>query len=307
MNQNRENKKIFNVVNGILLLDKPINITSNSALQTVKRLFAARKAGHTGSLDPLASGMLPICFGEATKFSQFLLDADKHYLVTAKLGIKTTTGDAEGQVVAEKPVPKLTGKEIEKVLANFRGQIEQIPSMYSALKHQGQPLYKLARQNISVPREKRAVNIFSLNLTKQQDDQLEFMVHCSKGTYVRTLVEDIGEALGSGAHVIALRRLSVGQYQADEMITLATIEKFVAEGNRGALNALLLPIESMLLNWKTVQVTEALAYYLRQGQSVVIPYAPSTGLVQLQSKTGRFLGVGEILSDGKVAPKRMVS
>ncbi|OGT07556.1 MAG: tRNA pseudouridine(55) synthase TruB [Gammaproteobacteria bacterium GWE2_37_16] len=301
-------KNKYNQVNidGVLLLDKPINITSNDALQRVKRLYKARKAGHTGSLDPLASGMLPICFGEATKFAQFLLDTDKKYQVTAQLGIKTTTGDAEGEILIQKNVPNFKEPQIEEVLARFRGPIEQIPSMYSALKHNGQPLYKLARAGISVIREKRPVTIYSLELINKTDTQLEMTVHCSKGTYVRTLVEDIGEALGCEAHVIALRRLTVGKYQENQMVTLATIEKLTEEENYNGLKELLLPMESMVAHWPLVQVTEAIAYFMHQGNPVIIPQAPTQGWLRLQSKSGHFLGVGEVLPDGKVAPRRLI-
>ena len=207
-------------VNGILLLDKPIGITSNAALQTVKRLYAAKKAGHTGSLDPLATGMLPICFGKATKISAQLLDADKTYQVTAQLGIKTATGDKEGEIIAEKPVATFTLSQMEKTLENFRGPIQQIPPMYSALKHQGQPLYKLARRGITIERLPRSVTIHQLDLINFADDVIELYVRCSKGTYIRTLIEDIGEALGCGAHVISLRRLTVAKFLEKNMITL---------------------------------------------------------------------------------------
>ena len=216
-------------VNGILLLDKPKGLSSNAALQQVKRLYCARKAGHTGSLDPLASGMLPICFGKATKMSQQWLNADKIYHVRAQLGIQTTTGDAEGSIVAEKAVPDLTPKIIEQTLNRFRGEIQQVPPMYSALKHQGQPLYKLARRGITIERLPRAVIIHHLSLLSYENHQLELQVHCSKGTYIRTLIEDIGEALHCGAHVVELRRLSVGNFSAEQMISL---EQLLALGQR---------------------------------------------------------------------------
>ena len=205
-------KTIKRAVNGILLLDKPPTMSSNRALQTVKHLFAARKAGHTGSLDPLASGLLPVCFGEATKFCQYLLSADKTYLVTMRLGIRTDTGDTEGEVISERPVPEVTSAILEKIFDQFRGEIEQVPSMYSALKHQGQPLYKLARQGITVARESRRLTIFRLTVLNFTADSVQFELHCSKGTYVRTLVDDFGEVLGCGAHVTQLRRIGVGAF-----------------------------------------------------------------------------------------------
>jgi tRNA pseudouridine55 synthase len=287
-------------INGILLLDKPIGMSSNAALQKVKHLFKARKAGHTGSLDPLASGMLPICFGEATKFCQFLLDADKHYIVTAKLGEKTTTGDAEGEVIAKRAVPEITNENLLALFEKFTGTVEQIPSMYSALKHNGQPLYKLARQGIEVKRESRKITIYSLTLLNQETDNFSFEVHCSKGTYVRTLVEDMGEILGCGAYVANLRRSGAGPYQASQMHTLSSLETIED------LDSLLLPVDSSVTVWPDVRLPAAAAYYLQQGQPVMIPHAPTQGWVRLTSNTGNFLGVGEIMADGRVAPRRLV-
>lgn len=293
-------------VNGIILLDKPSQISSNMALQRVKRLFAARKAGHTGSLDPLASGMLPICLGEATKFSQFLLEADKRYNVTAKLGIKTTTGDAEGEVVQEKAVPTLSAEQLLQVLAKFRGEIQQVPSMYSALKHQGRPLYELARQGITVEREARTVTIHELKLLDQTADTFTLEIACSKGTYIRTLVEDIGELIACGAHVSNLRRLTAGAYAENEMITLPELERIAAEQDWQVLDAHLLPVDSALRAWPVVQISEAAAFYLMRGQPIISPAAPKEGMVRLLTPT-RFLGVGEILSDGRVAPRKLVA
>lgn len=293
-------------VHGVLLLDKPIGITSNDALQRVKQLFRARKAGHTGSLDPLASGMLPICLGEGTKFSSFLLDADKHYRVVCKLGIKTSTGDAEGEVIEERPVPALDGAMIESVLAGFRGEIEQIPPMYSALKHEGKRLYELARQGLEVERKPRPVTIYALEYQGLEGDELSIHVHCSKGTYVRTLAEDIGERLGCGAHVSVLRRQAVGPYGEEGMVTLETLEGLAKDGF-AALDALLLPLESALGNWPELQLTEDSAFYVKQGQPVQVPKAPSSGWVRLYNKQHEFIGVGEIQDDGKVAPRRLVS
>ncbi|MCK4609349.1 MAG: tRNA pseudouridine(55) synthase TruB, partial [Gammaproteobacteria bacterium] len=232
-------------MDGILLLDKPAGITSNDALQKVKRLYHARKAGHTGSLDPLASGMLPICLGQATKFSQFLLEADKSYRVIGKLGLKTATGDAEGDVIEERDASKVNAKQIEKILTQFRGTVEQIPSMYSAIKHKGQPLYKLARQGITVERKSRSVVIYELDFIGFEKGLLELEICCSKGTYIRTLVEDIGEVLGCGAHVVALRRLSCGSFLEEQMVTLPNLEELAAEQGQKAIVSLLLPVESM--------------------------------------------------------------
>jgi len=293
-------------IDGILLLDKPKGITSNAALQIVKRFYDARKAGHTGSLDPLASGMLPICFGEATKFSQFLLEADKHYQVTAKLGIKTTTGDAEGEVLAEKPVPALTTEKLEQLFAQFTGTIQQIPSMYSAIKQNGQPLYKLARQGIEVPREAREIEIYNITYLSQTADSFSFNVHSSKGTYVRTLVEDMGETLGCGAHVQELRRLAVGPYQPAQMQPLEHLQDLAEKQIRDVMDSYLLPVDSAIHNWPELALSEAAIYYLKQGQPVIAPYAPTSGWVRITRKDGSFFGVGEILDDGRVAPRRLV-
>lgn len=292
-------------VNGILLLDKPSGITSNDALQQVKRLFYAKKAGHTGSLDPLASGVLPICMGEATKVSAFLLDADKRYQVRCQLGVRTTTADAEGEVVETRPVVSWTAEQIDRVFDEFRGRIEQIPPMYSALKHQGQRLYKLARQGVEVEREPRPVDIYELTLTGQGDDWIDIDVHCSKGTYIRTLAEDIGEKLGCGAHVSALRRSMVGPYGAGQLVTLEQLQ-YLKENDMPAMDDLLLPIESALSQWPDVDLSTDAAFYLQQGQPVLVPHAPTSGWVRLYEGNRSFLGMGEILDDGRVAPRRLM-
>ena len=298
-------------VTGILLLDKPTGMTSNKVLQEVKQLFHARKAGHTGSLDPLATGMLPICFGDAPKVSGFLLDADKRYTVTCKLGIKTNTADSEGEIVEQRPVPELDPDGLEAVLDSFRGDIEQIPPMHSALKHNGERLYNLARQGIEVERKARPVSIYELTLVSLSKDILELEVHCTKGTYVRTLVEDIGESIGCGAHVIQLRRLSVGAYQdPGEMITLDVLRQMEhadreVRGGYVEMDKLLKPVESALGTWPDVQLTDDAAYYLRQGQPVLIKQCPTEGLVRLFNKQSQFIGVGEIQDDGMVAPRRL--
>lgn len=292
------------IVHGILLLDKPLGLTSNEALQRVKNLFYARKAGHTGSLDPLASGMLPLCLGEATKVSAFLLDADKRYQVEGTLGVKTATGDAEGDVLEEREVPALTEQQMEQVLSVFRGKIKQIPPMYSALKHKGERLYKLARQGVEVEREAREVEIMDLQLTRLESPLFEIEVHCSKGTYIRTLVEDIGEALGCGAYVSALRRTSVGPFQ-DGMVTLDELEAMHAEDSR-SLDSKLLKVEAALAAFPSVSLTADSAFYIQQGQAVLVPKAPTSGMVRLFQGEKQFLGMGEILDDGRVAPKRLI-
>jgi tRNA pseudouridine55 synthase len=293
-------------VNGILLLDKPSGMTSNAALQAVKRLYRARKAGHTGSLDPLATGLLPLCFGEATKISGFLLDADKRYRVVCKLGERTATGDADGEVLERQPVEGITGAGLRQVLEGFVGEIEQVPPMYSAVKHKGERLYKLARQGVEVEREARKVDIYSLELREFKLPVFEIDVHCSKGTYVRTLVEDIGESLGCGAHVTALRRLAVGPFDDSQLVDMATLETTAAE-SLAALDKLLLPLERGLAQWPGVRLSGDAAFYLRQGQPVLVPQAPTEGWVRLYEGESRFLGMGEILDDGRVAPRRLMN
>ncbi len=289
-------------INGIFILDKPIGISSNLALQKVKRLFGANKAGHTGSLDPLATGLLPICFGEATKFSQFLLDADKTYAVSMQLGVRTTTSDAEGEVVSEKPVPAdLTFKKINYLFDAFRGDTQQVPSMFSALKHNGRPLYELARQGITVERQARPITIFNLTVLSLKDNQVDFTVHCSKGTYVRTLVDDFGELLGCGAHVTALRRLSAGPFRQDQMHALDVLETFDVE-----FDSLLLPIDCMFGGWNSITVSDEFSQRLLQGQIIVLdqPYEP--GLVRIVTTDSCFIGVAEVDDQGRVKPKRMM-
>lgn len=294
-------------VHGILLLDKPIGVTSNAALQNVKHLFFAKKAGHTGSLDPLASGLLPLCLGEATKMSSFLLDSDKAYEGTCQFGIKTTTGDAEGEVIETKPVPKLTKTALNKLLKRFIGEIEQIPPMHSAIKKDGQPLYKLAHQGIVVEREPRNIEIYALNLIEILDDSFRFSLRCSKGTYVRTLVEDMGEVLGCGAHLSALRRTGAGPFSLDNAVTIDELEQILeTEGHEG-LDQKLLPMDTALEGWPAIRLTDNSAYYVRQGQAVQVAKAPTSGWVRLFASNDQFLGVGQILDDGRVAPKRLVN
>ena len=293
-------------VNGIFLLNKPRGISSNQALQKVKRLFKAAKAGHTGSLDPLASGMLPICLGEATKFSQYLLDSDKRYQVQGLLGIKTETADAEGEAIATAEV-NVTESDFLSVMENYRGDIEQIPSMYSAIKVNGQPLYKLAREGITIERESRPVTIYELELLNFDSPYVEMDVFCSKGTYIRNLVEDMGDDLGCGAHVTRLHRSQVGPYQEDGMITLDQAEALVEESGVAALDELLLPVYSSVSNWPEVILNSSLAFYIQQGQAIQVTNAPENGGVRLMTDDGEFLGIGEINEDGMVAPKRLIS
>ncbi|MCW8956192.1 MAG: tRNA pseudouridine(55) synthase TruB, partial [Gammaproteobacteria bacterium] len=266
-------------VNGVVLLDKPLEMSSNHALQKVKRLFDAQKAGHTGSLDPLATGMLPVCLGEATKISAFLLDADKVYRFKCKLGSRTTTADAEGEVIDTRPFEQVTKKDIEAVLPDFMGDIEQVPPMYSALKKDGQRLYDLARQGVEVERAPRPVTIHALTLLSFEAGEVELEAHCSKGTYIRTLAEDIGEALGCGAYVSELRRLAVGPYHTG-MITLDQLQALSEQGQE-ALDACLLPLDSGIAHWPEVHLDPDSAYYIKLGQPVQVPRAPSDGWVRI--------------------------
>lgn len=292
-------------VDGLVLLDKPVGWTSNAALQAVKRLYRAKKAGHTGSLDPLASGLLPICLGEATKLSGLLLNADKAYRFTCRLGVITATGDAEGEVLATRPVGPLSREQIEAALRRFTGPIQQIPPMYSAVKRDGQPLYKLARQGIEVERAPREVTVHELRLLRHDAEELECELRCSKGTYVRALAADLGEALGCGAHVSALRRTAVEPYDAARMVTLDALRE-LAERGLAALDEWLLPPDSAVTNWPAVSVSGDSAFYLRQGQPVLVPRAPSQGWLRLYQEGRQFLGIGEILDDGRVAPRRLL-
>ncbi len=293
-------------VQGILLLDKPLGDTSNSALQQVKHLYQARKAGHTGSLDPLANGLLPICFGAATKISAFLLDADKRYRVRVKLGETTTTADAEGDVVERRPVDGVDEARVQQVLEQFRGEIQQIPPMYSALKHKGERLYKLARAGVEVEREPRTVHIHRLELVHFGLPEMELEVRCTKGTYVRTLAEDIGKALGCGAHVTGLRRTGVGPYSADQLVPMEQIASVLEADGLAGLDKLLLPVESALAHWPEIKLSPDSAFYLKQGQPVLVPNAPTEGQVRLYDPNSHFIGVGEILDDGRVAPRRLM-
>ena len=292
-------------VTGILLLDKPVGISSNAALQRAKRIYQARKAGHTGNLDMLASGLLPVCFGEATKISGFLLDAHKRYRTQCRLGITTTTADAEGEVVERRPVQGIDASRVQAVLAQFRGRIEQVPPMHSAIKHRGQPLYKLAHRGLSIERQPRPVTIFELELLCLDGDLLELEIACSKGTYVRTLAEDIGEALGCGAHVTALRRLAAGPFDVSGAVGLERLEELAAQGLE-VLDGILLSVDAALANKPDVALTEDASYYLRRGQAVMVPHAPTQGWVRLYDARRRFLGVGEVLDDGRIAPRRLL-
>ncbi len=292
-------------VDGIILLDKPMGLSSNQALGRVKYLLAARKAGHTGSLDPLATGLLPLCFGQATKVSGWLLDADKHYLAVARLGVETATGDLEGEVLRQLPVPELSDADIEAACAGLRGRIQQTPPMYSALKHKGQRLYDLARRGVEVDRPAREVTIHSLRVERLAPDRLRLEVHCSKGTYIRTLVQDLGRALGCGATVAELRRTGHGAFDAADMVSMATLEAAAAKGGPEAIECWLLPADRALADRPEVRLDAASSRFLLQGQPVFAPGVRDMGPLRLYGASGEFLGIGALQDDGRVAPRRL--
>lgn len=292
-------------VSGILLLDKPKGFSSNAALQKVRWLLNSDKGGHTGSLDPLATGVLPLCFGEATKFSRYLLDSDKSYEALIQLGVTTDTADSEGQILERKPV-QCSEADIEAVLPEFRGDIMQVPPMHSALKKDGQPLYKLARAGKTVERQPRPVHIYELELLDVQEGQLRVHVSCSKGTYIRTLAEDIGNALGCGAHIAELKRTSAGPFSLAQTVSLDKLIQLQEQSGSEALDDYLLPMDAGLLEWPKVELTEHSVFYWQNGQPVRAQNAPSEGLVRVYSHEQVFIGVAEIDDDGQVAPRRLV-
>ncbi|POE10104.1 tRNA pseudouridine(55) synthase TruB [Pectobacterium odoriferum] len=299
-------------VHGVLLLDKPQGVSSNDVLQKVKRIFNANRAGHTGALDPLATGMLPICLGEATKFSQYLLDSDKRYRVIARLGQRTDTSDADGNVIEERAIG-FSATDLEQALEGFRGTTQQVPSMYSALKYQGRKLYEYARQGLTVPREAREITVYELQFIRWEGDELELEIHCSKGTYIRTIIDDLGEKLGCGAHVIYLRRLQVATYPTERMVTLEQLAALVEQAQTQelplsqSLDPLLMPMESPVIDFPEVNLTPVVAGYLKLGQAVQAANAPSNGMVRItEGDEHKFIGMGEIDSDGRVAPRRLV-
>ncbi|EGR3113751.1 tRNA pseudouridine(55) synthase TruB [Vibrio parahaemolyticus] len=299
-------------INGVILLDKPTGISSNDALQKVKRIYFAEKAGHTGALDPLATGMLPICLGEATKFSQFLLDSDKRYRVIAKLGERTNTSDSDGEVVETRPVD-VTLEKLEACIEKFRGESDQVPSMFSALKYQGKPLYEYARKDIEVPRESRKITVYEIVLHRFEGDEVEMEVHCSKGTYIRTIVDDLGEMLGCGAHVTMLRRTAVAKYPYEKMVTLEQLNELLEQAHREEiaprelLDPLLMPMDTAVEDLPEVNLIPELADMVQHGQPVQVLGAPEQGPLRLTMGEERlFIGVGEMNDDGKIAPKRLV-
>lgn len=292
--------RTFRPLDGVLLFDKPLELSSNTALQKVRRLFQAEKAGHTGTLDPLATGLLPVCFGEATKFSTALLDADKTYRATLRLGQTTTTGDAEGEVVIERPV-NVSQADVDAVLERFRGPIMQLPPMHSALKHQGKPLYEYIRKGETIEREPREVVIHELVLERFEGDEMDIAVRCSKGTYVRTLAEDIGEALGCGAHLTALRRTAIAHFDLKDAFDMAQLEAMTMEQRE----AHVLPVDCLMPDMPQLQLDAVQVKRLAQGQRLAVDAGLPDGKVSLQGPQG-FVGVG-LLQGRRLSPDRLLS
>jgi len=290
------------VTSGILLLDKPPGVSSNAALQRVKHLLGARKAGHVGSLDPLATGMLPICLDEATKVAGEILSGRKCYRFTIRLGVRTATGDAEGAVVETAPVPSLAAAALEQALQRFTGPQSQVPPMYSALKVEGQPLYKLARAGLDVPRAGRAIHIHDLQLVQREEHSLQLSVLCSKGTYVRVLAEDIARNLGTCGHVTELRRLYVEPFTEAAMLTLESISGLTGKGLRPEL----LPADAPLQHMPAVHLDPTSVERLFKGQAVQREDAPVAGRVRLYDSASQFIGLGESNGAGRIQPKRML-
>lgn len=299
---NRPSKPPRRRIDGVLLLDKPGGMTSNAALQKAKWLLNAAKAGHTGTLDPMATGLLPICFGEATKFAGELLTADKRYAASVRLGVRTDTADAEGQVLETRPVA-VTREQLESVLARFRGDILQVPPMHSALKRDGRPLYEYARQGIELERAPRTVTIYAIDLCSYEGDRIKFDVDCSKGTYIRTLAQDIGGALGCGGHLIALRRTRIGNLRLEAAVTLESLEAMQPESR----DALLQTADSLLEALPRLDLDEAATLRFGHGQTVRAGQELEAGQWRVYADDGRFLGLGRAAEDGLVAPARLVA
>jgi len=299
----RRNKKGRNIT-GIVIVDKPTGRSSNHVLQQVKRLFDAKKAGHTGALDPLATGVLPICLGEATKVSSYLLDADKAYHVTCTLGVITDSGDSDGNVSSQTAIPEFNQQTLLDLLPDFMGEQDQVPPMFSALKYNGQPLYKLARQGIEVERKSRRITIYDIQLLAITSDTFSLAVRCSKGTYIRTLVEGISHKLGCGGHVSALRRVAAAGYDEPQSISIDDLLKMAEQGIE-ALDLLLKPAEDALPDWPSIYIDEDKVKALKFGQSIQVEQAFESPQVRLFSLDNTFLGLGEMSEEGIVSPKRV--
>ncbi len=299
-------KKKGRDISGILILDKPAGISSNQALQRVKRLYQANKAGHTGSLDVPASGLLPICLGEATKVSGYLLDADKTYIARGQLGIATDTGDAQGKILKQQAVTGIDEGLLNQTLAQFLGKQEQIPPMFSALKHNGKRLYELAYQGIEVKREPRTISIHEIELLDFNGEQFEISVSCSKGTYIRTLIQDIAAALDNCAHVTMLRRISSGPFSESQMLGLPELERLV-EQESNSLDELLLPVDAALRHFPDISLSEDNALSICQGRTLDMSGLPAAGCMRIYDQSDKFIGIGEIKNAGQLSPKRLIN
>ena len=292
-------------INGIVILDKATGLSSNAALQQVKKLYEANKAGHTGSLDPLATGVLPLCLGEATKVSQFLLNSDKRYRTKIKLGVRTDRGDKPGKVIQSIADFSVSEAGIEKELDAFRGEIEQLPPMHSALKVDGVPLYKMARKGIEIRREKRKVTIYEINLLNIAEDVIELDITCSKGTYIRTIADDLGQALGCGANIIELRRTEAGVFREEDCKDLEALSDLKVQGGLEFIDEQLIPMDQAIVELPEVNLPSVTASHLKNGQAVIVRHLPEEGLVRLYEEE-QFIGIGCIDDDGKVAPRRLI-
>ena len=284
-------------INGIVILDKATGLSSNAALQQVKKLYEANKAGHTGSLDPLATGVLPLCLGEATKVSQFLLNSDKRYRTKIKLGVRTDSGDKTGKVIQSIADFSVSEAGIEKELDAFRGEIEQLPPMHSALKVDGVPLYKMARKGIEIRREKRKVTIYEINLLNIAEDVIELDITCSKGTYIRTIADDLGQALGCGANIIELRRTEAGVFREEDCKDVEALAELKVQGGLEVIDEQLIPMDQAIAELPEVNLPSVTASHLKNGQAVIVRHLPEEGLVRLYEEE-QFIGIGCIDDDG---------
>ncbi|MED5411452.1 MAG: tRNA pseudouridine(55) synthase TruB [Pseudomonadota bacterium] len=292
-------------INGIVLLNKACGLSSNAALQQVKKLYEANKAGHTGSLDPLATGVLPLCLGEATKVSQFLLNSDKRYRTKIKLGERTDSGDKTGTIIQSIADFSVSEADIEKELAAFRGEIEQLPPMHSALKVDGVPLYKMARKGIEIEREKRKVTVYEISLLNIAEDVIELEIACSKGTYIRTIADDLGQALGCGANIVELKRTQAGVFREEDCKDIEALTELKMQGGLEVIDDQLIPMDQAIAELPEVNLPSLTASHLKNGQAVIVRHLPKEGLVRLYEEE-QFIGIGCIDDDGKVAPRRLI-
>ena len=292
-------------ISGIVVLNKAAGLSSNSALQEVKKLYEANKAGHAGSLDPLATGVLPVCLGEATKVSQFLLDSDKRYRTRIKLGIRTDSGDSEGTIIEQHEKVSVSRKVVEHALTKFKGEVEQLPPMHSALKIKGVPLYKFARKGITIERKTRLISVYKIELVNFGNGELELDIACSKGTYIRTIADDLGQELGCGAHIIKLHRTQAGVFEEADCISFKELAMEKASMGLDKIDQHLIPMDQAILDLPEVKLPSSTASYVKNGQSVLVRHVPEEGLVRMYDEE-QFIGIGSIDDEGKVAPRRLI-